>query len=112
MSTVRKIVDEKDARACLSAVARSGELLRTWAKRHRVDGRSLHAWKRNLSRRGAAAEPGSAPLVELVPVSRPASEPGPDARRYVVRIGEAAIEVGDDFDAGTLRRLIEVLRAC
>ena len=106
MSTLRKIVDEKDARACLTAVARSGETLRAWAKRHRVDGRSLHAWKRNLARWGTVASTKKAPrLVELVRASRA-------AERYVVRVGNAAIEVGDDFDAGTLRRLVEVLRAC
>lgn len=108
MSTLRKIVDEKDARACLAAVARSGETLQAWTKRFRVDGRSLHSWQRNLSRRAASA-PGNEPrLVELVPVSRTS----PAARRYVVRVGEACVEVGDDFDAGTLRRLVEVLRAC
>lgn len=108
MSALRKIVDETDARACLAAVARSGETLRAWTKRHRVDGRSLHSWQRNLSRRPASA-PGDEPrLVELVPVSR-ATHP---ARRYVVRVGDASVEVADDFDAGTLRRLLEVLRAC
>lgn len=106
MSTLRKIADEKDARACLTAVARSGESLRAWAKRNRVDGRSLHAWKRNLARWGTTAPPRKAPrLVELVPASRA-------AERYVVRVGDAAIEVGNDFDAGTLRRLVETLRAC
>ena len=83
--------------------------MRAWAKRHRVDGRSLHAWQRNLSRRTGAAAPGNeARLVELVPVSRLS----PPARTYVVRVGEASVEVGDDFDAGTLRRLLEALRAC
>ncbi|MBX3219016.1 MAG: hypothetical protein KF795_00775 [Labilithrix sp.] len=109
MSPLRKIVDERDARACLSSVARSGETLRAWAKRHHVDGRSLNAWKRNLARWTTTPLPRrKARLVELVPVSRTA----PEARRYLVRVGEAALEVGDDFDAGTLRRLIEVLRAC
>lgn len=109
MSTLRKIVDEKDARACLSAVAQSGGELRAWARRHRVDGRSLRAWERNLSRRVTVAGPGNRPrLVELVPVS-PTTLP---ARRYVVRVGEASVEVSDDFDAGTLRRLVEVLRSC
>lgn len=109
MSTLRKIVDEKDARACLSAVARSGKTLRGWAKQHRIDGRSLHAWQRNLARRTTAASPRQAPqLVELVPAAAPAR----GMRRYVVRLGEAAIEVGDDFDAETLRRILEVLRAC
>lgn len=106
MSTLRKIVDEKDARACLTAVARSGESLRAWAKRHRVDGRSLHAWKRNLARWETVASTRKAPqLVELVPASHA-------VQRYIVRVGNAAIEVGDDFDAGTLRRLVEILRAC
>ncbi len=109
MSTLRKIVDEKDARACLSSVARSGEALRAWAKRHRVDGRSLHAWKRNLSRGTAAtASCNETRLVEFVPVSSISPRP----RKYVVRVGEASVEVGDDFDPGTLRRLVEVLRAC
>ena len=107
MSLLRKIVVERDARACLSSVARSGDTLRAWARKHGVDGRSLRAWHRNLGRRKAA--PTSAPrLVELVAVA-----PGaPSARRYLVRVGEACVEVGDDFDDRTLRRLLEVLRAC
>ena len=107
MSTLRKIVDEKDARACLGAVARSGETLAAWTRRHGVDGRSLHSWKRNLARRGALSvtEPR---LVELVPVARPSSP----TRRYVIRVCDASIEVGDDFETETLRRLVEVLRAC
>ncbi len=108
MSTLRKIADEKDARACLAAVARSGETLKAWTRRHGVDGRSLHSWKRNLARRTASPSATKPRLVELVPVARTS----PPMRRYVVRMGEASVEVGDDFDAGTLRRIIEVLRAC
>lgn len=33
------------------------------------------------------------------------------ASRYTVRVGQLGIEVGDDFDAGTLRRLVAAL-AC
>jgi hypothetical protein len=106
MSTPRKIVDEKDARACLVAVARSGATLRAWARRHGVDGRSLHAWQMNLSGR-SGSNAAAARLVELVPVSM-----AMPTRRYVVRVGDAAVEVGDDFDAATLRRILEVLRAC
>lgn len=76
MSMLRKIVDEKDAQACLTAVARSGESLRAWAKRHRVDGRSLYAWKRNLARWEGASTQRAPRLVELVPTSR-------TAQRYV-----------------------------
>ncbi len=109
MTGLRKVVDERDARACLAALARSGETLRAWARRNRVDGRSLRAWQINLSRAAttALARRSPAKLVELVPVSFPAS-----GRRYVVRVGAGSVEIGDDFDAGTLRRIVEVLRAC
>jgi hypothetical protein len=52
-----------------------------------------------------AVRPRATP-VELVPAPRPA------VARYVVRIGEVRIEVSDDFDATTLRRLVGVLRSC
>jgi hypothetical protein len=109
MSPLRKIVDEKDARACLLSVARSGETLRAWAKRHRVDGRSLHAWHRNLSRRASSPPSRKEPrLVELVRISPTPRSP----QRYRVHFGEGSVEVGDDFDDQTLRRLLEVLRTC
>ncbi|MBZ0232471.1 MAG: hypothetical protein K8M05_09095 [Deltaproteobacteria bacterium] len=47
-----------------------------------------------------------AALVELVPASRPG------AARYVVHVGELRVEVGDEFAPETLRRIVEVLRAC
>lgn len=108
MSTLRKIVDEKDARACVGAVARSGETLAAWTRRHGVDGRSLHSWKRNLARRAASPSVAEPRLVELVPVARPSLP----TRRYEIRVCEASIEVGDDFETETLRRLVEALRAC
>ncbi len=109
MSRLRKIVDEKDARASLSSVAQSGETLRAWAKRHGVDGRSLRAWHLNLSRRASSAPAPEEPrLVELVRASSTPRSP----HRYLVHVGEGSVELGDDFDAGTLRRLLEVLRAC
>ena len=104
---LRKIVDEKDARACLVSVARSGLTLRSWAQRHGVDGRSLDAWQVNLSGRAAATTPAPAKLIELVPVATAVP-----TGRYIVRIGDASIEIGDDFDGATLRRILEVLRAC
>src|SRR5687768_4439737 len=106
MPGLRKVVDERDARACLSALARSGATLREWARRNQLDGRSLRAWQINLSRaaKPVLARRGRPELVELVPMTMPAV-----ARRYVVRVGGASVEIGDDFDAGTLGRIVEVL---
>ena len=50
-----------------------------------------------------------AALVELVPSARPSAG---SIARYAVHVGEVRVEIGDDFDAETLRRILEVLRAC
>jgi hypothetical protein len=42
-----------------------------------------------------------------VPVSATKQAP-----QYVVHVGEIAVELGDDFEEATLRRLIAVLRSC
>ncbi len=89
-----------------------------WARAHGVDGRSLHAWQMNLARRGSPARrrkvrPEPAPtahaLVELLP------SPAPTARgagRYVLEVGGARVEFGDDVSVATLRRVPEALRSC
>ncbi|MBZ0234578.1 MAG: hypothetical protein K8M05_19760 [Deltaproteobacteria bacterium] len=122
MREQRKITDEQEARRCLAAARRTGESAGVWARANGIDGRSLNAWRVNLARRGASGNrtrprvtsraptamvvgPRAA-LVELVA----ASPPG--AARYVVHVGELRVEVGDDFGPETLRRIVEVLRAC
>ncbi len=139
MKQRRKIEDEREARRSLAAAEAAGGTIKQWARTNGIDGRSLNAWRMNLERRGtkapqkqtrggvvtrrrastrrpasprssrpapAAGEHGPM-LVELVPTSQP-----PSAARYAVVLGEARVEVGDDFDPRTLRRLLEVLRAC
>jgi len=119
----RKVKDEHEARRCLVAARRTGESVGAWARAHGIDGRSLNAWRVNLARRGADPNPTRprttaraatamvvrprAALVELVS----ASPPGVTAR-YLVHVGEFRVEVGDDFAADTLRRIVEVVRAC
>lgn len=105
----RKIEDERDARACLKAAKAAGATVREWARQHGIDGRSLNAWRINLTRRVAK---GSAPrpkprLVELVPAT-----PSRVATRYVVRVAGTELELGDDFREETLVRLVRALRAC
>lgn len=46
-------------------------------------------------------------LVELVPTAILAK-----SRRYVVQVGTHAVEVDDQFDEATLRRLLAVLKSC
>ncbi|MEZ4376538.1 MAG: hypothetical protein R3B07_37385 [Polyangiaceae bacterium] len=116
MAKLRKIRDEKEARRCVAAARASGNLGQ-WARAHGYDGRSLHVWAMNLARRAAAptsrakrparpAEESAPVLVELVPARSTAAGP------LVVQVGSVRIELGPDFDAGALRRLLDVLRAC
>jgi hypothetical protein len=123
MRAQRKITDEQEARRCLVAARRTGESAGAWARANGIDGRSLNAWRVNLARRSAsvnATRPRAtsrsptamvmrprAALVELIPASGSGV-----AARYAVHVGEFRVEVGDDFAPETLRRLVEVLRAC
>jgi hypothetical protein len=77
-----------------------------WARDNGVDGRSLNAWRINLSR-SRTPEVAKPRLVELVPTTAPQ----PDMR-YVVHVGGARIELADDFREETLVRLVRALRAC
>jgi hypothetical protein len=106
---MRKIEDARDARACARAARAAGLSLGAWARRHGVDGRSLHAWSVNLERgHGRSTALVAKPrLIELVPSS--ASQV---RARYLVRVGDEAIEIGDDFHDETLARVVRVLRAC
>ena len=103
----RKIRDERDARRCLAAAKESGLTRAAWARQHGVDGRSLYAWARNLERKdtttGSRSQRG---MVELVPGAEPAGS------RYVIRCGQLALEVDEDFNEATVARLLKVITAC
>lgn len=120
MSVGRKIKDERDAVRCLRAAERKGMSAGAWARAHGIDGRSLHAWKTNIARRGTTVPPpvrrrkalpkasrARHALVELVPASTV-----PGAGRYALVLGSARVEFGDDVSVTTLRRVFEVLRSC
>lgn len=107
---MRKIWGERDARACVKAAKAAGLSLGAWARAHGVDGRSLHAWSVNLGL-GVPSSSAKPKLIELVPTPVPVPMPHA-AARYVVHIGDAAIEVGDDFTDETLARIVRALRAC
>lgn len=102
----RKILDEAEARRCLAKATASGLGLSAWARREGLDGRSLNTWRLNLARRESA--PAVQRLVELIPVDAASAVP----TGYRVRCGRFIVEVGDDFDAGTLGRLLRTVAAC
>lgn len=103
----RRIFNEQDARRCLSAARAARGGLAEWARAHGIDGRSLNAWRVNLGRRGVR-RPASAPrLVELVPMAAAVS-----GARYVVHVSGVKLELGDDFNEHTVRRLVGLLRSC
>ena len=119
MASGRKIEDEREAVRCLRAAERAGLSAGEWGRAHGVDGRSLHAWQMNLERRGAPVRRrkrrtkqarAAHALVELVPAAAPAARGA--AGRYVLGIGEARVEFGDDASVATLRRVLEALRSC
>ena len=106
MAKLRKVASEREARACLAAAKAAGVSSGAWARERGIDGRSLNAWRMNLSRRSETAC-AKTHLVELVPATAPKV-----ASRYLVHVGDVALELGNDFDDATLRRLIAVLRSC
>jgi hypothetical protein len=105
MLRARKINNADEAVACLRAVDDSGLERVEWAKRNGIDARSLNAWRLNLG------WPRPARLVELV-ADEAVVEPNRGTARYVVRVGQLGVEVGDDFEEGTLRRLLAVVSSC
>ena len=120
MAVGRKIEDEREALRCLRAAERDGLSAGEWGRAHGIDGRSLRAWKMNIGRRGAPARPRTRrakpsqarhALIELVPATTPAVT-GVGAGRYVLDIGGARLEFGDDVSVATLRRVLEALRSC
>jgi hypothetical protein len=105
----RKIFNEQDARRCLAAAKSSRGGLAAWTRAHGVDGRSLNLWRVNLERRGAPRKRTVGPkLIELVPAAPSILASAP----YVLRVGGVELEVGDNFDEQSLRRLIGVLKSC
>jgi hypothetical protein len=104
----RKIESEREARRCLKSASAAGLSCGEWAREHGIDGRSLNAWRINLSRsQTSERETTALRLVELVPTTTQRSE-----GRYLVHAAGHAIELGADFDEATLVRLVRALRSC
>lgn len=103
----RRIFNEQEARRCLAAANGAAGGLAAWARSHGIDGRSLNAWGINLERRAEPRSRSAPRLVELVPAAAPAT-----SARYVLHVGGVDLELGDDFNDLTVRRLVRLLRSC
>ena len=105
----RKIGDQHEAEALLTELVRSGQDLVSFCRARGLDGRSLGCWRTNLRRRRPAPAPGFAhpATLRLFEVAAAPSRP-PSAASYRIRVGDIVVEVGDDFQDDTLRRLIAV----
>lgn len=103
----RRIFDEQDARRCLAAARSSRDGLAAWARAHGIDGRSLNLWRVNLRRRGLPRAVAPT-MVELVPAPMATASRAP----YVLHIRGVELEVGDDFEEQSLRRLVGLLKSC
>jgi len=112
----RRIESELEARRCLLRVEAEDAQVGAWARAHGIDGRSLNMWRVNLARRGVVPRPRARQppmrlpatgVVEIVPAVM-----GSTATRYVIELGGARLELGDDFAEPTVRRLIGMLRTC
>lgn len=108
----RKIRDHEDALRCLSAAKAAAPRLTQaqWARKHGIDGRSLHAWDKNLSRRRNGRKRNSSVkqrgLVELI------ARPPFVSHGYRISTGRFSIEVSEHFNEETLIRLLRVVSAC
>lgn len=104
---LRKVRDEAEARSAMAALVASGLPRRAWARQHGISPRSLNAWQINLARRERGGPGPSLRVVEVTPLPQTA----PSAT-YAVVVGDARIELDDEFREDTLRRLLGVLRTC
>lgn len=104
----RKVRDRNDAERLVRELDASDQTLRAFCDEHHVDARSLHCWEMNLSR-ASRPKAAASPLrfVELVAQTAPVTP-----CRYLVHVGDVAIEVGDAFSEDSLARLLALVRAC
>lgn len=95
---------EADGRAALAAFEGSGLTRAAFRRETGIATQRLRWWERRLG--GTAEPPGK---IEFVPVEvTPRVAVGAEAAMEIV-LGEIRVRVGPGFDAGALRRLLEVL---
>lgn len=95
----RKVRDAKEAHELLAAWSRSNMPMAAWCASRGISWYSLSAykgWQRDA----------------LVEVETGLTAPPAAAGRYVVIVGDRAVEVDAHFDDDVLRRLLRVVASC
>ena len=108
MAKGRKVRDTKEAMALLAKWSTSGERMSEWCESRGISWYSLSAyqgWQRARTR--------GASLVEVVTtVDEPVERPDVSPARYRIVLRDCAVEIDDNFDDDTLRRLLHVVASC
>ena len=103
---MRKVKPE-EAASLLREWERSGEPLSRWCTRRGLNWYSLSAFK------GWGVRAPEVPFAEVVVAASPVNTAAfGEGARYRVEVGAVTIEVGDDFRADTLQRLLVAVAAC
>lgn len=95
-----------DGRAMCEALRASGDSLRTFAQRHRLQEERVRRWMRRLDGTRPVAAPPAPPLA-FAPVRL--VEPPAEALALEVAVGGAVVRVRRGFDEALLRRVVGVL---
>ena len=103
---MRKVKPE-EAAALLREWERSGQPMSSWCARRGLNWYSLCAFK------GWGVRAGGVSFAEVVVApEREAPTAGSTEARYRIEVGAVTIEVGDDFRADTLQRLVQAVATC
>jgi hypothetical protein len=92
-----------NARAALSALARSGLSPYAFAQREGLDPQRLYRWRDRLAQATVSESP------EFIEVSPPVQEARPSERIELVLKSGCVLRLPDSFNAETLHRLVELL---
>lgn len=100
MSSARRKVTSEEAKGLVAEWRASKRALPSWCASRGIDGRSLRYWADRLHR---------APLrvVDVTPRA-----PATGGAGLLLLVEDVVVEIGDDFVADTLARVLAVVRGC
>lgn len=104
----RRLRDRTEARRLLKEWELSGEPMRKWCEARGLSWGSMAQHRRFWLADQRQVQREKVDFVEVVPTS----VPGRRSARYRLFVGAGVVEVGEDFDDDTLRRLLHLMNTC